>query len=253
MNRSVSVFLVFFISFVFSGSLANAQIWKAKRYEAVAGIGPSFFFGDIGGYSQGENILGIRDLSFKQTRFNINLNLKYRITRDLNARLSLTYGLLRATDERGSNIDRQMEASISIIEPAILGEFYFIKNKAENSYLFNKGRGNRFSGIIKSLDFYVFSGFGVVNYHVKANELLAAKGMDPVGFAPVIPIGLGSTLIYSPDFNFGLEVGGRYTFTDSLDNYTSQYSSSNDVYYFLNFTFTYKLKSGENGWPSFRR
>ena len=50
-----------------------------KRYEAVAGFGPSFFFGDIGGYSKTKNILGFKDLSLHQTRFNFNANFKYRI------------------------------------------------------------------------------------------------------------------------------------------------------------------------------
>ena len=73
--------------------------------------------------------------------------------------------------------------------------------------------------------------------------------MDTKGFAAVIPVGLGTTLIYSPDINFGVEFGGRYSFSDYLDGYTSQYSSSNDVYYFFNFTFTYKLKTGPKGLP----
>ncbi len=60
------------------------------------------------------------------------------------------------------------------------------------------------------------------------------------------------TLVYSPNFNFGLELGGRYAFTDYLDGYTSQFSKANDVYYFLNFTITYKLKTGPHGLPSFR-
>ena len=245
MNRSLSILLFSCLSLTFVSSQSGAQIWKMKRYEAVAGIGPSFFFGDIGGFSKTDNILGIRDLTFKQTRFNMNLSMKYRLTQDLNARLSLTYGLLHATDDRGSNEGRQMEASMSIFEPALLGEYYFIKNRAENSYLFNKGRAT-FITFLKSMDFYFFSGIGVVSYSVRRNEALAVKGMDPTGFAGVIPVGLGATMIYSPDLNFGLELGGRYSFTDSLDNYTSQYSSSNDVYYFLNFTVTYKLKSRSN-------
>ena len=68
----------------------------------------------------------------------------------------------------------------------------------------------------------------------------------------MIPVGIGTTLVYSPNYNFGVEFGGRYSFSDNLDGYTSQYSSSNDVYYFLNFTITYKLKTGPNGLPSFR-
>jgi hypothetical protein len=54
-----------------------------------------------------------------------------------------------------------------------------------------------------------------------------------------------------PDYNVGLELGGRYTFSDYLDGYTSQHSRSNDVYYFFNVTFTYKLLTGKNGLPAF--
>jgi hypothetical protein len=223
-----------------------------KRYEAVAGIGPTFFFGDIGGYSKTKNILGLKDMSFRQTRFNLNLNIKYRITADINARLSLAYGFLHATDTRGSNEGRGFEAAISIFEPALIGEYYFIKNRSERSYLFTKGRNGSGNGLLKSLDFYVFTGIGGLSYSIKGNDKLVAHGIDPGGFTAVIPGGLGTTLVYTPNFSFGLELGGRYTFTDNLDGYTSQYSSSKDVYYFFNFTITYKMKTGSNGLPSFR-
>jgi hypothetical protein len=72
------------------------------------------------------------------------------------------------------------------------------------------------------------------------------------GFNLVIPGGIGTTLIYSPNLNFGAEIGARYAFTDYLDGYTSQFSKANDVYYFLNLTVTYKLKTGPRGLPSFR-
>jgi hypothetical protein len=237
--------------------LTEAQeLWKLRRYEAVAGLGPSFFFGDIGGFSKSENILGFRDLSFRQTRFNLNINLKYRIIQEVNVRLNLTYGMLHAIDTRGSNEDRGFEASISIFEPALIGEYYFIKNKSESSYLFSKGRYRNFLGVFKSLDFYFFTGIGGLGYSVIPNDKLKAiqesRGIKPGGFTAIIPVGIGSTLIYSPDLNFGVELGGRYSFSDNLDGYTSQYSSSNDVYYFLNFTVTYKLKTGANGLPSFR-
>ena len=234
-------------------SFTDAQlIWKQKRYEVVIGLGPSFFFGDIGGYTQGKNILGIRDITLKQTRFDFNANFKYRITQDLNLRLSLTSGILHATDVRGSNENRGFESSTLIIEPALMGEYYFIKNKMENSYLFSKGENSSIKGIFRSLDFYVFAGIGGCGYSISGNSKLENFGINPGGFTAVIPVGLGSTLIYSPNFNFGVELSGRYSFSDNLDGYTSQYSRSNDVYYFLNFTITYKLKTGANGWPSFR-
>jgi hypothetical protein len=248
MKRSILIILLCSIIV----PLSEAQLWKMKRYEAVAGFGPTLFFGDIGGYSKTKNILGLKDMSFLQTRFDLNFNVKYRITQEINARLSLAYGFLHATDQRGSNESRGFEASISIFEPTVIGEYYFIKNRAESSYLFNKGRGGALAGFLGSLDFYAFTGFGGLSYSIKGNDKLVSQGINPGGFTAVIPVGLGATMVYSPDFNFGVELGGRYSFSDNLDGYTSQYSSSNDVYYFFNFTITYKLKTGSNGLPSFR-
>ncbi len=252
MKRSCLVVILFCFLLSITEKDSQAQLWKMRRYEVTAGLGPTVFFGDIGGYSKSKNILGLRDMSFLQTRFDLDLSAKYRITQDINLRLSLAFGLLHATDERGSNEARGFEASTSIFEPALLGEYYFIKNKAENSYLFSRGNGNGLKWLFRSLDFYVFTGIGGLNYSVKGNDALIEKGMETGGFTAVIPLGLGSTLIFSPDLNFGVEFGGRYAFSDYLDGYTSQYSSSKDVYYFFNFTFSYKLKTGANGLPSFR-
>jgi len=246
MKRSVLIILLFCLIV----PLSEAQLWKMRRYEAVTGFGPTFFFGDVGGFSKTKNMLGIRDLSFLQTRFNLNFNLKYRITQYINARLSVAYGFLHATDERGSNESRGFEAAISIFETDFIGEYYFIKNRAENSYLFTKGRSS--GGLLRSLDFYAFTGIGGLSYSIRGNDALVNHGIDPGGFTAIIPLGLGATLVYSPDFNFGVELGRRYSFSDNLDGYTSQYSSSNDVYYFFNFTISYKLKTGPKGLPSFR-
>ena len=252
MKRSILIILLFCLL----SSFSEAQLWKMKRYQVVAGFGPTLFFGDIGGYSKAKNILGLRDMSFLQTRFDLNLNLKYRIAQDINARLSFTYGFLHATDERGSNEARGYEASISVFEPALIGEYYFIKNRTEDSYLFSKGRNGAGGGLFGLLDFYVFTGIGGLNYTVKPNDSLNNKmvsnGVKPSGFTTVIPVGLGSNMVFSPNFNFGVELGGRYSLSDNLDGYSSQYSSSKDVYYFFNFTITYKLKTGPNGLPSFR-
>jgi hypothetical protein len=235
--------------------LSEAQLWTLKRIELTAGFGTSTFFGDIGGYSHGENIAGLKDITFLQTRYNINFNVKYRITQDINARISLTYGLLHATDQRGSNQTRAYETSTSIFEPALIGEYYFIKNSAENSYLFNKGRGEGIIGILRSLDFYAFTGIGGLSYSIVANEKFSTSPyvLDPKGFTAVVPLGVGGTLSAYPNFNFGFELGFRYALSDYLDGYSKkQYSSANDVYYFFNLTVTYKLKIKKSIFPSFR-
>ena len=182
MKRPLLILLLFSVVYILSEVQAGAQLWKMRRYEASVGLGPSFFFGDIGGFSKTENVLGLKDMSFLQTRFNLNLNAKYRIKQDLNVRLSLTSGLLRATDSRGSNENRDMASSISIFEPALIGEFYFIKNKNEASYLFSKGRTKVLQRIMRSMDIYAFSGIGGLKYSVKGNECLSDKNLKTSGF-----------------------------------------------------------------------
>jgi hypothetical protein len=227
------------------------DLWHRQRYEAIGGIGTTQFFGDVGGFSKGKNIIGLKDISFSQTRFNFSVGLKYRILRDLNLRINLAYGMLHATDSRGSNESRGFEAKTSIFEPSILAEYYFIKSTLGESYLFSSGKGGKNGNLFSALEFYAFLGVGGVSYNVNRNSILAAAGLKSGGFAPVIPVGVGTTLLFKPEYNLGIELGGRYSFSDYLDGYTSQHSSSNDVYYFLNVTFTYKIRTNDRGLPSF--
>jgi hypothetical protein len=251
---------VFFVIVIicFTVQLSDAQLWRLKRWEAEFGLGPSFSFPDIGGYTQGDNILGFKDLSYRQTRFDINGNLKYRLSRTLNTRFSMTYAMLHATDVRGSNEGREYEAVTNLIEPALMVEYYFIKNKYESSYLFLKGKS--LWTMLSSLDFYAFAGVGAAGYSVKLNDALIERGITEPGstadhgFKLVVPGGIGATLVFNPNLNFGLEFAGRWADTDYLDGFNPNIlpNKAKDKYYFLNFTVTYKLKTGANGLPSFR-
>ena len=227
---------------LFSSNL-KAQIWESRRLELTGGIGPTLFFGDIGGFSLDENYLGFRDVSIRQTRFNINGTVKYRILKDLNVRATFSGGAFHTSDLRGSNVTRDFESSTTYFEPLALAEYYFIKNKAENNYLFLKNSGRYISAIFNYFDFYVFTGLGANFFSVTGNEKLIERGMVEKGSAVVIPVGVGTSFIFSPELNFGMEICGRYAFSDYLEGFSSQYSDSNDVYYTVNFTVTYKIKS----------
>jgi hypothetical protein len=247
-------FLLFLALSMMFGMGAHAQaLWRSNRVELTGALGTTQFFGDIGGFSPTDNVLGFKDLSFRQTRFNITFDISYRLLEDLNLRLNLAYGLFHATDERGSNAERMLEASTSFFEPSFIAEYYVIKNKSENSFLFSRNRGSGLSSLFETLDFYVFAGIGGLAYNVKGNDRLVAFDFPTGGFTGIVPVGIGVNMIYTPEFNFGLELGGRYSFSDLIDGYTSQYSQSNDVYYFLNVTATYKMKTTRSGLPTFRR
>jgi hypothetical protein len=243
--------LISIIPLIFLSSVSSAQLWKLRRYEVTAGIGTTQFFGDIGGFSKGENLIGLKDITFRHTRMNLSTSVKYRILDDVSVRLNLAFGSFHSTDVRGSNVDRGFESRTLFFEPSLIGEYYFIKNKGENSFLLMKGKNSGIQSFFSMMDLYAFAGLGGLSYKVRPNQLMASSAVKTSGFCGIIPAGAGVNFIYSSYINFGAELGGRFPFSDNIDGYTSIYSKSNDVYYFFNLTFSYKLKTGKNGLPSF--
>ena len=213
-------FLIIIVALFFLSSISNAQLWKLRRYELTGGLGTTQFFGDIGGFSIGKNFLGLKDFTFRQTRINFSPGMKYRILDDVTVRLNLAFGYFHATDVRGSNESRVFESTTRFFEHSIIGEYYFIKSPGENSFLFMTGDRTVIQSLLSSLDLYGFAGFGGLSYKVRPNDLLAPRVTKTRGFSAVIPVGVGVNLIYSTYINFGLELSGRYAFSDNIDGYT---------------------------------
>jgi len=234
-----------------------------KRYEAMAAVGTSQFYGDIGGFSIGENALGFKDITFKQTRFSVNGSFRYFITDNIAARLSFTWAMLHADDVRGSNNDgRLFETTSFIYEPALLGEYYFVRNRERNSFLFQTymyRRNNRLRDFFRSVDVYALTGIGGAGYNVfYGNERIQARWeTDPTqkrsGFTAVIPLGVGAKVAMDPNLLIGIELAGRYALSDYLDGYSSEeYSRRNDAYHTFSVTLNYRIKTARNGLPNFR-
>jgi hypothetical protein len=244
MRRVITSIVVLMIAV----TLLQGQIWKTQRIELSAGFGPTQFFGDIGGFTPTENVLGLKDIQLKQTRFNIGLGANYRV----NLRLNFSSGMFSSDDARGSNADRGFKSTTVFFEPLLAGEYYLIKNHAEESFLFSRkrtmrNRPRKLDGpvfqntLLAKMDLYLFTGIGGIGYRVKVNDALGDRDLKKKGFAMVIPAGVGFKYMYSPEISAGIEFGGRYAFSDYLEGYTSSYSKYNDIYYFLNATFTYKF------------
>jgi hypothetical protein len=238
MKRLLAVITAFYLMLP-SG---YSQLWKVRRLELTAGIGTTQFFSDIGGYPNNRNLLGLKDFTFKQTRFNINENIRYRITENLSARLNLIWGQLHSTDARGSNIDRGFEESTIFFEHSVVAEYHFIRNKEEISFILLRENNNYFKSLYQSTDLYLFAGLGGLSYHVNPNEKLTPEIIQASGYTGVIPLGFGLNMIYSDKLNFGVELGGRFTNSDLIDGWVGA-KSRKDVYHLLNFTITYKIRT----------
>jgi hypothetical protein len=237
MKKSIFTLVLLIIFSTFS----HAQFWKIRRWECGGGLGTTNLYGDLGGYSKGKNLLGIKDFSLSNTRFNLNLNGKYRILNNFSGRVDFTYGRLHSTDAKGVNIERGFESSTNILEFSMLAEFYFIKNKAENSFLSQKGK-MPFRSMLSLIDCYSFTGFGITSFNVTPNAAMMAQASTLKDTAPVIPLGVGVSFNFSPELNFNAEASFRYALSDYLDGYTSVYSKSNDVYALFHVGVIYKIK-----------
>jgi len=231
-------------------SAGDLSLWNLRRYEFTVGMGMSQLFGDIGGFSPSLNLLGIKDMTLNHIRLNLYSSFKYRITDDISARFNLALGYFHSTDERGSNPDRGFESTTIFTEPSLMAEYHFFLYTGPNKTKIRRPSSGQ--TIFSKIDLYLFTGLGGISYNIIPNEKLEPLVEKKIRFSAVVPLGIGANLIYSRSINIGLELEGRYAFTDYLDGYTSQYSKFNDIYYLLNLTLTYKIRTGSNGLPFFK-
>lgn len=132
--------LISLIICLFFGFTADAQVWKMRRYEALFGLGTTHYFGDIGGYSKGDNLMGLKDIDFTQIRPSFYVGMRYKIYETVALKLNLSYGYLHGDDAGDVNDARNFKFYTGIFEPSLQVEYSFIKEKEAMSYLMMKGK-----------------------------------------------------------------------------------------------------------------
>ena len=237
----------------YSNPSAN-RMWKYRRWEVIAGAGTAHLYGDIGGYSVGSNAIGFKDFSFKNVRFNLSGSLRYMLNKDFSLRLNLNITGLHASDAKGSNEARGLESSSFIIEPDFLAEYSIVKSKYDGVLLFSRRRNNFLPNLMNTFNIYGFAGLGAASFKVDHNTNVSASGKySDGGFAVTIPAGICLNMSWNSRTSFGIEFAVKYALSDYIDGYTSPFSKFNDFYHTITFTWSYKLKTGLKGWPSFAR
>ncbi|MBE9509703.1 MAG: hypothetical protein IMY71_02400 [Bacteroidetes bacterium] len=244
--------LLFFLiaSFIFNLTI-DAQVWRMRRYEAVCGIGTTHYFGDIGGWSKDENILGLKDIDITQIRPSIYVGFRYKLYEELALKLNLIYGYLHGDDSGDANNSRNFKFYTGIFEPSIQVEYAFIKEREAMSYLMMKGRG--MSQFHPSISAYAFIGFGGAFFKITKKENLQNVDLEYTPAALVVPVGIGFKYGLNTNWSIGFDLGERFTTSDYIDGYTSEFSKSKDVYFFGVINMVYKIETGSNGLPVFKK
>lgn len=253
MKKVLSILLLALLTI----TAANAQRWMLQRYRLYIGLTNINYFGDIGGASTESSFLGLADLDFSYSKPAIYLGALYKYQENIDFKLNLYYGSIFGMDDNSLNQARQLKFSTTIFEPSLQVNYIFFMQKRHG------GSGRIFSrrGMLNSFEKFeaaIFGGVGAAIFNPSA-EFIDGRPITSrnggVEFSSgasatmVVPLGLSLNYIVNNSWELGLEVGGRLSLSDYIDGFSSQYSSSNDVYYFSTLSMIYRIKSDRRGRP----
>ncbi|MBK8808939.1 MAG: hypothetical protein IPO21_20830 [Bacteroidales bacterium] len=234
--------LLLLFSFIVNYSFSQWSKWKRMRYEVSFGIGTSSFMGDLGGGQNSDSFLDdyFGDFDFGSTRPSFYLGGRYKLSPLFSAKLNLALGWVSGNDEWSNDINRQnrnLNFNSVIFEQSLVGEFNIIKENEQKRW--SKIRNKRVRGY--SFNLYVFAGIGgfyfnprgyvVDDYTNKTYYSLYDVGTEGQNitqnhynrYALCIPGGLGIKFGLNRKWDFGIEYGMRYTFTDYIDDVGGAY------------------------------
>lgn len=192
---------------------ADAQSFYAVRRERstilTVGTGAAAYFGEM--VNPGE---------FGKTRYNILVGGEYYFTNRISGRAELTYFRIAGSDALAD--DDRKERNLSFfsgnLELSATGTISLFP------------MGQRFYQRPK-LNVFAFAGIGLLYMNPKAErqngesvalQPLQTEGVKYSRLQPVIPYGLGIKYMFDPFFNVIVEGGYRITFTDYLDDVSSE-------------------------------
>ena len=223
----------------------HSQSWRTMPWEIQAGVGSANYFGDIGGSAAENNWFGLRDIQILRSRITGQVGGRYNYSNHFSFSGTLALGWLSGNDAGGPNDARGYVFNTIIFEPMARAEYYPLRDLQMGSGLDRRGMVRNYA----TLSAYVWTGLGAVIYGVMPNDALEARrerdNIEHGFMTGVLPLGVGVKIGIMNVVDLGIELGGRWSFNDYLDGFTSPTATSNDIYYLTTINLVYRLKSLE--------
>lgn len=215
-----------------------SQIPLFENAEAGITIGPSNFLGDLGG-NAGRGAPFLKDNNFPMTKLTFGAHLTFNPNPLLGVRLAFNYGTLSGDDaiikpEGGyeeARLNRNQRFKSALLEGFVAAEIFPTVLLEENP-----------DDVYHKLRPYGLIGAGVFHFNPKGRDPKTGDWVDlkPLstegeGFAEYpdrkpykltqlnIPMGVGLKYYFTENFALGLEVIYRKTFTDYIDDVSTNY------------------------------
>lgn len=234
-----NLLLVVVFTMIITGDLmAQSNRWKRSRYELTGGFGITNFFGELGGADKPGSKY-FTDYDFNSSRPALSVGFRYKVLEMVNAHAHLSYGVVHGSDANTENIyrrDRNLHFRSTIIEFNTVAEISIINEKLTHKY--NLKRRSGFSLKNLNTNLYVFMGYGFFYFNPKAKYNGKWVALQPLGtegqglmetrqkykrVSACIPFGFGFRYFINRYWGIGIEYGGRYTYTDYIDDVSTTY------------------------------
>lgn len=206
--------------------LSLTTLTKAQYFEIGGGIGGSFYIGDLNSPELSTTIGETALMGEAFVRYVRNKNLAFRI--------SGTVGKLQGYDSKSTEEWQRNERNLSFrslfYELGVRGEYYlFGYDASKGEHLFSP---------------YVIGGLSVFGFNPKTEYQGETVSLQPLGtegqgipgyaekysrIALAVPFGGGIKMKVNEKYNLGIEAVMRYTFTDYIDDVSTNYPDLNDL------------------------
>ena len=192
-------------------------------------IGASNYLGEIGG-GFGERRGGFVDMKLNYTRWTLGGFYRYRVSPKFAVKGTLNYIRLSGDDAKTDNPyrrGRNLNFKNDMLEATVNGELYIYKVN-------DVGGTGRYSS---DFNLYFYGGVGLFYSNPKGQtangDWVSLRPLQTEGFSYsainfAIPLGIGFYYTINRKYRLGMEVGWRTTFTDYIDDISSEYISHSD-------------------------
>jgi hypothetical protein len=221
--------------------------WKYHRHHIEFGVGTTNFLGDLGG-KDGIGTNDLKDLEWTEFHLAGLLGYRYTFAKWLYGRFDFSYSRLagddRLTQETFRN-NRNLHFRSNVFEINLMPEIQVrFGGKKGHQYQLNRANSKKSPWRIRGTYFSVFGGLGLMHHNPKARlgntwyELhpLRTEGQGlPGGPAEYrlwrlnVPVGANFMMRLQRQWLFGFEVTYRFTFTDYLDDVSTNYYNPYDL------------------------
>ena len=201
-------------------------------------LGATNYVGDVGYAPESRDYL---DISLRTTNFAVGGFYRYSFTPNIAAKIQVNYLRLSGADSLSDNpvrYGRNLSFRTDVLEAALTGEYAF----------FTMNDLNRRSRSRVDFKSYAFAGIGAAFFYPYAQyndrwyylRPLQTEGTENAydEMTISVPMGLGVNFTFNKKIRLGLEASYRMTFTDYLDDVSTDYAADTELPFTESFLFS---------------